>query len=238
MTKKIGNPKTDGSFDQIQLALTTGLAPGAKLREGRIVSCNSVGLVFHGEMTLEQWQQLLALFRRIRNQFHFALADMIAYGRENFGEQQVAETLEQLEFDIQDTLRGAAISTLPHGSRRETLTSEHHYVAAKADLSTASRAGWLKTAEKEKLTALELQHSIEAGQVVKANTSLAGRGRGTGIATIEGVLFMYKQWERQVSETDPIEDWEPERKRRFLDEVAPLEVRIRRVRESLEKEVR
>ena len=40
---------------EVHLALTSGLAPGAKLRENRIFTLSATGVEFKGEPTLAQW---------------------------------------------------------------------------------------------------------------------------------------------------------------------------------------
>ncbi len=225
--------------EDIQLAIVNGLKPGGNLREGRMVSMapGGVGLVFHGKMNFDQWRQLLQFLKEVKSQFHFAFADTIKYGRENYTEELVKEAITTIDFDHQDLLRAEAISVLPHEHRTSNLTSEHHYIAAKVEnMGELEKWGWLETAVKENLSALELAHSIEAGKVTKMKTSASGQGRGAGIASIEGVRFMFQAWSRQVQEHDPIETWDRERKERWLEEVKPIEETIKMVRESLAAE--
>src|SRR6266481_3730119 len=51
--------ETDQSLapTEVQLALTSGLAPGAKLRENRLFALSPTGVDFKGELTLAQWME-------------------------------------------------------------------------------------------------------------------------------------------------------------------------------------
>ena len=83
--------------------------------------------------------------------------------------------------------------------------------AHKAWISDADRIKWAKTAIKHKLSALELKRSIEQGKVIRLAEIQAQSGHGTGISTIQGVVFRMQQWEKSMGGSAmilslPIED--------------------------------
>ena len=218
----------------IDLALVGGLGLGAKLREGRIMNFSPTGVTLHEGLTFEQWSELMRFFRGIKALYHLALADIVAYGKAKYGEEQVANVLAQLEFDFVDVTKAEAIAVIAPEMRHPSLTSEHYWVVGRMEkLDEAGRAKWLRVAVSEGLTPLDLQRSIEAGVVVKVNQTLAAQGRGTGIAMVEGFRQLFDVWRRKVDRTEPILKWDDERKRKFLEEVEPVVQLAEQVKASL-----
>jgi len=182
----------------ISLALTTGLSPGAKLRENRMMEFTKTGIRFSGDLTLEQWQETVALWRTVRLTYFTGLADIIAYGKEKFGEEKVKETLAQYEFDLNDELKALSIGQLPLVLRSGALSEEHYYVLGKFLDNDEDRAKWVKLVEENKLTAYELQRSIEAGNVVNGDDLKSKQGRNSGFLTIHSLSARFEVWERNV----------------------------------------
>lgn len=55
---------------EVHLALTSGLAPGAKLRENRIFTLSAKGVEFKGEPTLAQWMEGMLMLSWMKTAFH------------------------------------------------------------------------------------------------------------------------------------------------------------------------
>jgi hypothetical protein len=234
-----GEEKSEAVSTTIDLALTRGLSPGAKLRENRLFQITPTGLKFMGELSYEQWQDGMAMIKMMKGNLQVWLADFISHGRQLFGDEKVQETLAQMEFDYQDAQKAIAIGSLPAAVRRCGLTSEHYWVLAKAGLEDGQQEQWAALAEEHKLTPLQLVQSIAAGKVIKE-----GKGRNAGakgIATVHGIRQYFDLWYHQVDKTDPITNWTPDRKRELWEELkGPVEVGVRLARElgiKLEEEI-
>ncbi len=194
------------------------------------ITITKKGLEFQREITKEQWVDALAFFKGVHETYHLAVADLIRHGQEQFGEEAVAEALEQLEFPQIDFKRSLAISRVPIGLRQneDGLTAEHFYVVGNVFEEEPTQRRWLKLASENKLTARELRRSIEAGKLVKDNASRTGRG-SAGFVTIENVMNQFQAWEKQVGGDEHIaSSWSREAKEQFLEETAEI-ARVRAV---------
>jgi len=203
----------------ISLALTSGLAPGAKLRENRLLKFSPTGIKFEGELTLEQWKELVALWRGVRVAYFTGLADIMAYGKAKFGEDTVKETLAQCDFDLNDELRALAIGQLPLELRTVSLTEEHYFVLGKYVDNDKDRGKWAAAAEKHELSAYELQKSIEAGEVIKGDALKSRQGRNSGFLTIQSLSARFELWERNVGGENAILQMDEPNQRALLKEL-------------------
>jgi len=179
------------------MSLSLQLSTGKSFRLGRC------GLQIDAELTHAEWKNLLASLQAVKHAYHCSLADVISYGQARFGIDDVALALEQLEFDLSEVTKAEAIGLLEFDFReKHQLTSEHYFILSRLD--AAGRTKWAKLASKEKLTALELKRSIEAGRVTRLAEIQANSGQGSGINTIQGVAFRMQQWEKSMGGTDKI----------------------------------
>ncbi|MES2571455.1 MAG: hypothetical protein V4710_15550 [Verrucomicrobiota bacterium] len=215
----------------IGLAVTNGVAEGGKLRGNRMFQITATGIDFAGVMTKEHVVEAFRLVRRMKSLYHVCLADLIDHARTHHGDEFVAETMQQMEFDLSDATQANAIGELPRECRRAELTSAHYWVVAKAELEPDQTKHWLDVAVKEKLSPLDLTRAIAMGAVALNGTS--GSGKRGGVVTIQGIRMLWDTWERQVTKSDPIEKWDEARLRRFLDEAAPMEAAISAARAKL-----
>ena len=180
------------------------------LPSGKVFTLTRSGLKITGEITQEEWKDILTSLQAVKHSYHCCLGDVINYGRVHFGDNAVAAALEQLEFEIADITKADAIGQLTLEFREDnTLSSEHYFVLSA--LSEADRIKWAKTALKHKLSALELKRSIEQGKVIRLAEIQSQSGHGTGISTIQGVVFRMQQWEKSMGGSAmilslPIED--------------------------------
>jgi hypothetical protein len=162
------------------------------------------GLRIEGKLSLDEWTQIIRSLRDVRHAYHCALADAICYGKENFGAENVANTLEQTEFDFQDISKATAIGTLALGFREahDTLTSEHYFILS--GVEEPERSKWAEIAQREGLKPIELKRSIEAGQILRLADIASGSGQGSGITTIQGAIFKLRQWQNTMGGPDRI----------------------------------
>ena len=209
----------------MNMALATGLSAGAKLRNGRRISYTTLGAEFDPNMTEEQWVEFGRLLKLFRDAGNFYTADWMAFGHRRFGQQKVDEALSQLQFDMGDVTKAMTTGLLPAADRVDGLTTEHHYVVGifmeKNSLTETEAAEWLKIAKREKLTAMELQKSIEAGAVVRVQKS-EGHTNRDGFFTIHGINTLFSRWKKNVEKKAPIDDMPIEQKRQIYEEIKPI----------------
>lgn len=162
------------------------------------ITISHSGALITGDLTHPEWLDAVCTLKTIKSAYLLALADLYGYGRNAFGEDQVAKDLEQLEFDLSDACKAAAISVLTLDFRSgHGLTSEHYYIISYL-ATDKDREKWAKLAVEHGLSALELKRSIAAGKVVTQKLIDTTSGRNTGINTLQGIRFQFDQWERQV----------------------------------------
>lgn len=199
------------------------------------ITLTSKGVVFPDDCPEDVWREALALLKSVRDGYHMALADTIAYGRDRFGDEKVAEVMEQLEFSQADFNMAANISRIPIGLRKneDGLTAEHYHVVGHVfgDNEPAQKK-WLAAAAKERLSPRELRRSIDAGQVVRSDATRTGRSSG-GLVTIQGIMFTFDQWRRQVGGEESMLHWEEKDRRQWLEETRPFAELRKAVIESL-----
>ena len=210
----------------LNFAVTTGLSAGAKLRENRLFKITPTGVIIEGEMSVDQWREIMALWRTIKTSFHVGLADLVSYGRKRFGEEVVQETMEQLEFDLVDARQAVAISLLPFECRNLWMRTEHYMVIADADLKPKEAVKWSGAAMDHSLSPAQLKLSIQAGKILKGG--VLENGKNSGMANLPGFRQMFDVWWNRASEANPIEDWTPERQRQVFDELeAPTKLGLK-----------
>jgi len=201
----------------VQLALTSGLAPGAKLRENRLFALSPTGVDFKGELTLAQWMEGMLMLSWMKTAFTIWLADFIECGRKRFQKETVEEAIVQLEFTEFDVSRALAIADLPREVRADHLTGEHYFVLGRSGLDDEQTKHWATLAEEHHLSAAQLKDSIAAGEIVTRTPTSGGRG----LPTIQGFRQIFDRWWAQVDTHDPLNGWPKERKLQLFEELRP-----------------
>lgn len=74
--------------------------------------------------------------------------------------------------------------------------------------------------------------------MVRADRTMAAKGRNSGFATLQGVRQIFDVWRRKATKDEPIEKWEEDRKRQVLEEIAPVVELANELRRSLGMEVK
>jgi hypothetical protein len=148
------------------------------------------GLIF------EQWYDLGRYLAEMRRSVNFWQTKHVRYGRGAYGEERTAEALKQMDFEFQDVKAMDALLKLD-GVAHAELTAEHHFVAARADVTPEQKETWLDIAEKEKLTPAELRVSMIKGVVTRAET---GGGRDSGVGSPHAVRQQFDFWMREIED--------------------------------------
>jgi hypothetical protein len=203
------------------------------LASGQNIRCTPHGLHIEGHISYEQWLDLLKTIHSVKSAFHCVLADHINYGREKFGVARVAVALEQAEFDLADVTKADSIGQTSLDFReKHALNSEHYFVLSKLP-SPQEQERWASIAKRESLSPLELSRSIQAGKILHTSQITALSGQGSGINTIQGVVFKLQQWEREMGGPDRIVKLPTPQRRALLELLTPMITLAAALEESL-----
>jgi hypothetical protein len=226
-----------------QIADVPAVLELAVVHEGEIVDQDAririfpTRIEFVGKMSFDQWREALRTWQRATAIFHIGLADIIHYGKQEFGEGKVDETLELFGFDMADVLKAHAIDQLSLDIRDVNLTGEHYYVLAKSLPNAKKEQGrWAAIATKEKLTPGELKASIEKGKVIRQSERENTRGSDSGVPNIEGLSLVFQRWEKQAGGEEKILAQPLEWKQKLLHELHPIVELAEKVKETLPAE--
>ena len=192
------------------------------------------GLRFTRLVSFDEWQEVMRSIKRVKRSYLCIFADAAAYGRKTFGDEAVNETIEQLEFDLQDAVKAHSISLISLDERNQyNLSPEHAYVLGTKLDDPKERTRWAALCEKHGLTAHELKRSIEAGKIIRAADMKEAAGHTGGIPTIQGVRFHFERWRRNQGAEEilrlPVED-----RRKTLETLAPIVELAAAIEASLE----
>lgn len=216
------------------VALT--LFMGEKPVDARII-LTPTGVEIEGQLSFEEWQRAVFTWKKIFEAFHVGFSDIVSYGRKEFGDAKVDETLEAFHFDMSDILKCYAIGQLPLDLRNESLTGEHYYILAKGlPNATKEQGRWAALALKEHLTPIELKRSIEKGAVVKQKDIERESGQNSGIPNIEGLAMTFQRWMKQAGGEQKILEQPAEWKEHFLQEVDPILALAEKIEATLPNE--
>jgi hypothetical protein len=179
-------------------------------------------LVFTRVPTQEEWEQIGRYVHAARGSSLRWMADWRMEGRRQFGDAAVEAAEKQLEFEFRDLKAAEAIERLD-GYHPQAPSDAHAFVAGKLCDTVADAEQWLETATKEKLTPLELQKSIKAGEVVRDSDDKKPAGSGsTGILTLEAIHMDFLRW-RSRSEDDGFPaQWNSHQLAKVKDLLAPM----------------
>ncbi len=187
------------------------------------ITVTPYGASLSGDLSPDEFREALSQLRAVKDAYHSALADLVAYGRNKFGDEHVEATLEQLHFEHADCLRAAQIGQMTLEFRTgKALTNEHYFVLGQHLEEEHQRESWADLAAKHGLTALELRHSIARGKVTRTAEIERQSGKNTGIHNIQSVAFDFERWERQVGGEDEILKWPPARREQVLATLEPV----------------
>jgi len=181
------------------------------------------GLRFKEGTTWEEWADSMAKLKLINSQYKLMLGDAIAFGRRKYGDTKVDEYCEQLELPLTDVNQARIMGSTPLEKREEfkNLNAEHFFMAGRLVEGEEERMEWLRQADRNELTAVELKESIESGQITKLNTNNNTSGRNSGsLMTIEAISLNFAQWKKQVADTS--DDWNTDQMKEFLDATAEI----------------
>jgi len=175
--------------------------------------------------TREEWDQVGRYVVASRTCSLRWLADWRRTGRRAFGDEAVLEAERQLELEFKDLRAAEALERLESGAAARAASDEHAFVVARLCKSTEDADRWLETAEREDLSAVELQRSIKAGSVVKDDAekpSVNASDKSVGIVTIEGIRAQFDLWLRKVRGDGFPNGWDDRRRRMVLELLRPM----------------
>lgn len=193
------------------------------------------GLRLSRDLTQDEWSITLSRIRVVKEAYHTALADLLNYGRAQFGAEFVEEKITQLAFPFDDINHAVSIGCT-HLSLREKwrLTSEHYYILGlKFPTDPVSQELWAQRSSEHKLSPLALRRSIEHGSIITDTTLSTQTGKDSGVLLIQGLTLKFRQWKTQVGGVDQILNWPIERRIAFLTEIEDMVDTAIKVRDSL-----
>jgi hypothetical protein len=136
----------------------------------------------------EEWVEIGKQLAKCKRAAAFWIADHRRFGMASYDDDQVADGLEQIHFDLGDEKLTSALSKY-EGPRNESLTAEHHFVVAKLE-DNDQRTVWLAAAAEQKLTPAQLQKAILGTPKPKTE----------GIASPHAVSMQFMFWRRQIGD--------------------------------------
>ena len=161
------------------------------------------GVTFPLQLSRDGWLEYGRFLSRAKDGLTFWRASWLDFGRVNFGDEFVRESIAQLEFEFTDVRKAQLLNSLP--VRDPELTAEHHFVLAKSKLDDVARNMWVDLTKKSDLSPNELQESIKLGRVTKLDEGQETKSWGAGFATIEGIA---RQWELLMKQIGDLwEQW-------------------------------
>ena len=181
-------------------------------------------LYFARTPTQEEWEQIGRYVHAARGSSLRWMADWRREGRRYFGDAVVENAEKQLEFEFRDLKAAEAIEKLD-GYHPYAPTDAHAFVAGKLCGSVASAEEWLIKASEQKLTPLELQKSIKAGEIVRESTETKKTGTGTGssgVLTLEAIHMDFIRWHSRVKNDGFPAEWDARRLGMVRDLLAPI----------------
>lgn len=158
------------------------------------ITFGSHGLNVKESISKAEFLSALLFIKQAENATLFYLADLIAYGEENFGLEETSIALEQSQFDLHRITQASRLKSIDFRVREKyALTSEHCYVLAQH--CPAERYDeWAKITHDKGLSAHELQKSIAANQIIRKKESNEKAGTGTGVPLLSSITFHYNRW--------------------------------------------
>lgn len=192
-------------------------------KAGQGLELTEHGLLIKRLLSLEEWKELMGQVGRVKKLYHCVLSDVTAYGRRNFGDDVVNETLEQLEFDLSDALRAETIALVNHDLRTKyDLNSEQAYVLGHDISDPDERERWAALCQQHDLTAFELKKSIANGRVTRADEITEQSGHTGGIPSVQSVRFHFERWQRQMKDPEQILKLPVPERRKILEVISPI----------------
>ena len=195
------------------------------------VRLTSLGMEVVQELTLEQLKELIIAFKGMDTFCALNLADLLNYGAQKFGGEQMELLLESVEFDYATARKAVSLLQVPRSLRNEDLSKEHYFGVS--TLPHADQVEWLNAAVVHGLSPLELKRSIESGRVLRKDEISTLSGSGSGVFTYQGVITGFERWSRKVGGTARILAWSNAEKEQWLADMSVVLDLAEQVRQSL-----
>lgn len=236
-TEDVINPNEDRS--SVSLALTAGLAEGAKLRINRMLRFTPTGIEWDGaKPTEEQMRELFRMLKWIADgALPVWLADAIGKARQACGQDVANRLLVETEFSLDLAQKAIAIDSLTRDLRHPFLTAEHYWALAHGTLpgkagqklNEAAQCKWAELAVEHRLSARLLMLSISNDRVMTSEQSGTNSGRGSGLATPHGIRQAFDLWYGQVE----FKKMDRDGMKQAYEELKPVAKVVRQLEEEL-----
>ena len=198
------------------------MSTSIQLSKENSIQVTSAGAKISPETTQKEWVQAIKSLRSIKEAYLLATADLVRFGKKKFGDEFVDSNMEQMQFDLADANKAIGISNLSYTFRaNHKLTAEHHYTLSQL-ATKPEQEKWANLATQHNLTPIELKKSIAAGEVLTTKEIATTTGSNSGIRTIEGIVFNFNQWEKNLGGIDSIKQLPEASRRELIKKLEPL----------------
>lgn len=146
-------------------------------------------------LPFDQWREALQTLKSARGIYDRALRSAVDYGVQNYGQQPVAETLQQLEFDLCDARNALAYAQTSERVRALPALSDgqRFVIARKFPDDVEKQQEWAEKAVENHLPASSLKVAMETGVIITPPD------KTPGILTFELVAMQFERVLKQMA---------------------------------------
>jgi hypothetical protein len=128
------------------------------------VSLTSVGLTVIGDLSFEDWMEMIQTLVRVDTACQFAIGDALIWGESRYGEKY-SQAMEWTGLSYQALANMVWVAKkVPLANRVEGLSWTHHRVVASLDQD--DQLHWLEYANSQGISAHAMQHEISGKEPV------------------------------------------------------------------------
>lgn len=179
------------------------------------------GLAFTRPPSQEEWEQVGRYVHAARGSSLRWMADWRMEGRREFGDAVVEAAEKQLEFEFRDLKAAEALEKLD-GVHPSAPSDAHAFVAARLCDNSYDAQEWLEKARTEKLSPVELQKSIKAGEIIRDEPPKPAGSSSTGVLTLENIHMDFLRWKSRSDDDGFPGDWTPAALAKVKNLLAPM----------------
>ena len=172
----------------------------------RNVNLTEVGLTVVGEITFDEWLDLMQTLVRLETAFQFAIGDALVFGEARFGEKY-SQAMEVTGLSYQSLANMVWVAKhVPLANRIANLSWTHHRVVASVE--PADQLPLLAMALDQGLSATGLQEHISGRQ--PRTRELVQVPKGVTVEDANRILTEYAEAVRIANSGEPDPDHQPE----------------------------
>lgn len=158
------------------------------------------------------------------------MAELLAHGIKKFGEAEVKAVLSDENLPRPFVENSLVVAKQPKQVRHFKIPIQFRLAVARAGLSGAQAARWLKIAVDREMNIRDFTQSIATGKVVDPGVVLEGSFTAP---LIENLSISFKRWFAQAIASEPIEKWDRERLLSLREELKPMADLAKRIDELI-----